>query len=66
MRTFTEGLRRELQTIFVAGTRRPRSIGFLIRHYSHDDNVLYEIVNPIYQRATGGALPRAELRPLLN
>ena len=65
MRTFTEGLRRELQKFFVAGTR-PRSIGSLIRHYSHDDKFLYEIINPIYQRATGGALPRAELRPLLN
>jgi len=25
-----------------------------------------EVVNPLYKRATGAALPRAELRPLLN
>ena len=66
MRTFTEGLRRQLQSIFVAGTQRPRSIGSLIRHYPRDDNFLYEVINPIYKRATGGALPRAELWPLLN
>jgi hypothetical protein len=66
MRTFTEGLRRGLQSIFVAGTKRPRSIGSLIRHYSHDDNFLYEVINPIYERATGAALPHAELWLLLN
>jgi hypothetical protein len=58
MKTFTEGLRRELQSIFVAGTQRPRSIGSLIRHYSGNDDFLYEVINPIYKRATGGALPR--------
>ena len=57
MRTFTEGLRRGLRSIFVAGTQRPRSIGSLIRHYSRDDNFLYEVINPIYKRATGAALP---------
>ena len=66
MRTFSEGLRRELQSIFVAGTPRPHSIGSLIRHYSQDDNFLYEVTNPIYERATGTALPRAELWSLLN
>ncbi|HTR34890.1 MAG TPA: hypothetical protein VMH80_03240 [Bryobacteraceae bacterium] len=66
MRALTEGLRRELQSIFVAGTQRPRSIGSLIRQYSRDDNFLYEVINPIYERATGGALPRTELRLLLN
>lgn len=66
MRTFTENLRRGLQSIFVVGTQRPRSIGSLIRHYSRDDNFLYEVINPIYKRATGAALPRAELWPLLN
>jgi hypothetical protein len=66
MRTFTEGLRWELQSVFVAGTQRPRSIGSLIRNYSRDDSFLYEVINPIYKRATGGALPRAELWPLLN
>ena len=66
VRTLTEGLRGELQSIFVAGTQRPRSIGSLIRQYSRADNFLYEVINPIYERATGGALPRAELRLLLN
>lgn len=66
MRTFSEGLRRGLQSIFVAGTQRPRSVGSLIRHYSRDDNFLYEVINPIYERATGAALPRAELWLLLN
>jgi hypothetical protein len=66
MRTFTEGLRRGLQSVFVAGTQRPRSFGSLIRHYSRDDSFLYEVINPIYERATGAALPRAELWPLLN
>ena len=66
MRTFTEGLRQGLQSIFVAGTQRPRSIGSLVRHYSRDDSFLYEVVNPIYERATGSALPGAELRALLN
>lgn len=66
MRTFTGGLRGGLQSIFVAGTQRPRSMVSLIRHYSRDDDFLYEVIDPIYRRATGGALPRAELRPLLN
>lgn len=66
MKTFTEGLRLGLQSIFGAGTKRPRSIGSLIRHYSHDDNFLYEVINPIYEQATGAALPRAALRPLLK
>jgi len=66
MRTFAEGLRQGLQSIFVAGTPRPRSMGSLIRHYSRNDDFLYEVVNPIYERATGGTLPRAELRPLLD
>jgi hypothetical protein len=66
MRSFMEGLRRELQLIFAAGTEKPSSLGSLIRHCFRDDNFLYEVVNSIYERATGGALPRAELRPLLN
>jgi hypothetical protein len=66
MRSSTEGLRRALQSIFVAGTERPRSIGSLIRHYSRDEGFMYEVVNPVYTRATGVALPRAELWSLLN
>jgi hypothetical protein len=41
MRSSTEGLRRALQSIFVAGTERPRSIGSLIRHYSRDEGFMY-------------------------
>ena len=66
LRTFNEGLRDALQSSFVAGTARPRSMSSLIRHYSRDDNFLYEVVNPIYGRAVGRALPRGELWPLLN
>lgn len=66
LRVCSEGLRQALQSIFNAGTRPPRSIGSLVRHYSRDDNFLYEVVNPIYQRATGTALAPAELRRLLE
>jgi hypothetical protein len=66
MRSFAEGMRPELQSIFAAGTQRPRSIGSLIRHYSRNDDFLYDVINPIYARATGASLPRAELWPLLN
>jgi len=65
-RDFNEGLRGNLQQLFKTGTDRPRSMGALIRHYAKSDDFLYEVVNPIYQRATGAALPRAELHPLLN
>jgi hypothetical protein len=50
----------------VAGTPRPRTLCALVRHYSQDDSFLYEVVNPIYARAVGQALPRHELWPLLN
>jgi hypothetical protein len=66
LRSFSEGLRDALQSIFVAGTQRPRSIGSLVKHYAQDDAFLYEVVNPIYQRATGATLPRSELWQLLN
>lgn len=65
-RTFNEGLRDSLQSIFIAGTARPRSIGSLIRHYARDEEFLYVVVNPMYQRAVGESLPRGELRPLLG
>jgi hypothetical protein len=65
-RVWHEGLRGNLQGIFRKGTERPRSIGALIRHYSKDENFLYEAINPLYERATGKALPRHELWPLIN
>jgi len=36
-------------------------MGALIRHYAKSDDFLYEVVNPIYQRATDTALPPGEL-----
>lgn len=48
LRSFSEGLRKSLQSLFFTGTQRPRSIGSLIRHYSRDNDFLYEVVNPIY------------------
>jgi hypothetical protein len=65
-RDFNEGLRCNLQPLFKDGTDRPRSMGVLIRHYARSDEFLYEVVNPIYRRATGTALPHGELHPLLN
>lgn len=65
-RHFNEGLRGKLQPLFRSGTNRPRSMGALIRHYAKSDDFLYEVVNSIYQRATGTALPRGELHSLLN
>lgn len=66
LRTFNESLRNNLQSIFLTGTSRPRSMGALIRHYAQDENFLYDVVNPIYARAVGNALPRNELWSLLN
>jgi len=65
-RDFNEGLRRNLQPLFKTVTERPRSMGALIRHYAKSDDFLYEVVNPIYLRATGTSLSRGELHPLLN
>jgi hypothetical protein len=66
LRTFNEGLRADLQSLFTNGVDRPRSIGALIRHYAKNEDFLYEVVNPIYERAVGKALPRKELWDLLN
>ena len=65
-RDFNEGLRGNLQPLFKSGTDRPRSMGALIRHYAKSEDFLYEVVSPIYERATGSALARPELSPLLN
>jgi hypothetical protein len=61
-----ESLRSAIQAQFGDGLARPRSMSSLIRHYNRNDDFLYEVVNPIYERAVGKALPRSELRPLLN
>jgi hypothetical protein len=45
---------------------RPRTVGALIRHYRTNEAFLYEVVNPIYQRAIGLPLPRENLRELLG
>jgi hypothetical protein len=41
-------------------------MGALIRHYNRNSDFLGGAVNPIYERAVGNPLPRAELRSLLN
>jgi hypothetical protein len=65
-RNWNEGLRTTLQADFGKGVERPHSMSGLIRHYNRNDDFLYEVVNPIYARAVGTALPRLGLRPLLN
>lgn len=65
-RHWNERMREALQAHFQNGVTRPSSMGALIRHYNRDDDFLYEIVNLIYERAVGRALPRGELRPLLK
>jgi hypothetical protein len=60
-RTSNEGLREALQLLFANGVERPRSIGAVIRHYAKEDNFLYGVVNPLYERAVGSPLPEAEL-----
>jgi len=65
-RHWNEYLRNDLQPLFQSRLARPRSMGALIRHYNRNDDFLYGVVNPIYERAIGSALPRNELRPLLS
>ena len=66
LREFTQGLRESLKAVFENGVERPRSMGALIRHYARNDDFLYEVVNPIYERAVGRSLVRGELWSLLN
>jgi hypothetical protein len=66
LREFTEGLREALKAVFESGVERPRSMGALIRHYAKNDDFLYEVVNPIYERAVGQSLGRGELWSVLN
>src|SRR5262249_5996531 len=61
-----ERMRADLQPAFDGGLARPRSVGALIRHYSQNEDFLYDIVNPIYEQAVGRTLPRAEIRRLLE
>ncbi len=65
-RKWNEGLRNVLQRDFRGGVEQPRSMSALIRHYSRNDDFLYEVVNLIYEPAVGTALPRNELRRLLS
>jgi hypothetical protein len=65
-RAWHEGLRSNLQGIFRAGTTRPRSMGALIRHYAQNDELLYEAINSIYERAVGAPLPRNQLWDLIR
>jgi hypothetical protein len=65
LRNFTEGLREELKAVFER-EERPPSIGALLRHYAQNGDFLYEVVNPIYERAVGMSLLRCELWSLFN
>ncbi len=65
-RQMNERLRQDLQAHFEKGVTRPRSIGALIRYYNRSDDFLYEVVNPIYERAVGTALRRNEVRQLID
>ena len=65
-RNWNERLRIDLQALFDKGIERPRSMAALIRHYNRNDDFLYGVVNPIYERAVGRALPRRELRALFD
>lgn len=65
LRNSTEGLRSDLQAL-ATHPDRPRSMAALIRHYNRSDDFLYRVVNPIYERAVGRALPRHELRRLFR
>ena len=66
LREFTQGLREALKPVFENGVERPQSIGALIRHYARNDDFLYQVVNPIYERAVGRHLVHGELWSLLN
>jgi hypothetical protein len=65
-RKWNEGLRHALQRDFRNGVAQPRSMSALIRHYGRNDDFLYGVVNLIYERSVGTALPRNELWPLLR
>lgn len=65
-RKMHEHLRADFERIFASGTTRPRTARELIDHYNKNDDFLYDTINPIYERATGSALPRAELRYFLD
>ncbi|MDR3717851.1 MAG: hypothetical protein P4K98_03560 [Bryobacteraceae bacterium] len=65
-RRCNEGLRKALQANFSNGVERPHSMSALIRHFGRNDDLIYDFVNSIYERAVGRALPRDELRPLIN
>lgn len=66
LRQFCQNLRSALEPQFKNGVERPRSMGALIRGYAKDDDLLYDAVNRIYERAVGNPLDRGELRSLLN
>jgi hypothetical protein len=68
-RTFLDSHRNgrpDFQRIFKDGAPRPRSASELIRNYNSNDDFLYEVVGPIYERVVGSPLPREELRQFLQ
>ena len=68
--SFTETHRKAreaFQDLFENGkSPRPRTASALIRHYGRNEDFLYEVVGPLYQRSTGLELPRSSLRQFLS
>lgn len=64
-REMHERIREDLEPAFRTGLERPRNLRALVRIYHQSNDLLYGVVNSIFERAVGRALPRGELRPLL-
>lgn len=65
-RKIFEGLRKELEPLFLNRATRPRSFKALVQVYTAREDSLYEFVNSIYMQAVGAALPRSQLQELIN
>lgn len=56
-----ENARPHFQQIFDSGTGRPRTAASLLRHYSGNEDFLFELTSGIYEEVTGVKLQREEL-----
>jgi hypothetical protein len=65
-REMHERMRNDLQPAFREELARPRTLSALVRIYNNSENLLYGVVNSIYERGVGRPLRRGELRPLLG
>jgi hypothetical protein len=61
-----EGIRGEYQAAFRSGVERPRSFRALIDYFRQKEDLIYPLVNAIYERAVGKMLPPSELKQLLD